>query len=145
MDPGFLVRVLNSTSLPSDEIKEFIDQYVQTMFTTMLETLMKYMVENGYDDELSELREIFEELDRDDLSLEDYAEDRDDYYEKWGDVIAKFMKEHGNEEIAANIDKAIKELDNYTIEQILDGLSPEDREKVEERIDIINSQIGRSI
>ena len=144
MDPGFLIKVLNATSLPSEEIKEFVDQYVQTMFTTMLEVLMKYMVDKGYEDELSELREIFGELDKNDASLEDYAEDKDEYYEKWGDIIAKFMKEHGNQEIVQNIDNAIKELDNYTIDQILDGLSPEDREKVEERIDIINSQIGKS-
>lgn len=137
MDPSLLLRVLNATSIPAEEVGEYVNEYVQTQYTVMLEPIIRYMSEQGMEEELGQLREAFDGLESEDDSLEDILDGKQKYYDKWMEIMQDFLNKYTNAELLGSIDKALKELDNEVINEILDNLSSEDREKVAERLDIL--------
>jgi len=137
MDPQFLFKILSPTSISSDEIKEFLNQYMQTYYAVVLERMLAFMEATGQREELDKMRVAFEGLEKIDRDLEEIAEGKEGFYNDWQKVLEKSLDKNSFPIILKSIDKAVEELDNDVIENLLDRLSVEDREKVSKKIDIM--------
>ena len=135
LDINLLFKSLSVTSVPTEELTRFLDEYIRTFMFTVLGSVLQALDDNQMNGDIDEIGDLVEDISK----MEDQGgNDAMAYYQRFLEVLNGAMKiEYVRNSLEKTLEKEINELDDKMLNALSVSLSESDREKVLKRLDVL--------